>query len=264
MGMRMSWIGVMFALLAACAWAQDQPAERPETDTTESNRQPAATTGSRYVELPGLKLDRQEKVLDVQATVIRREGDWLELLACTPGTREHEAVLTVQARPSHINLALIMMGLEPGSPRTAVLEDGKYKPVPARGDKVAVTLVTVDDEGNEKEVPANEWIFNRETEKPMEGNIWMFTGSSMYEHEGQQIFLADVNGTVLSLVHFGDDLLARDTELTSRSDGEILAANTKAIPEVGTKVRIRMRPADKKEDKDGKPAAPANDSAPGQ
>jgi len=193
--------------------------------------------------LPGMRADLQKRYIDLEATVILREGDWLELLACSPGTREHESILTVAARPSHIHLALITLGLEPGAPFRNELVDGRFVPVQPHGPKVAVSIVQHQD-GQEREVPANEWIYDRATQQPLKGRYWMFTGSELFEHEGRTIFMADANGTVLSLVHFGDDLLARDTELTSDTDGQILTARTEAIPEVGTQVRIRLRPVE--------------------
>src|SRR5690606_16414817 len=85
---------IVMALVAGCLtaglWAQE-PTEKPA-------EKPAETPEKKIIELPGLRLDREKRVLDVEATVNRREGDWLELLACTPGTREHEAILTVTAR----------------------------------------------------------------------------------------------------------------------------------------------------------------------
>jgi hypothetical protein len=107
---------------------------------------------------------------------------------------------------------------------------------------VAVHIVLRVD-GQEKEIPANEWICDRISEKPLEGNEWLFTGSQIREHEGERIYMADINGTVLSLVNFGDDVLARQTDLTPQTDGENLIPHTQVIPEVGAKVLIRLRPA---------------------
>src|SRR5690606_30736298 len=71
---------IVMALVACCLtaglWAQE-PTEKPA-------EKPAETPEKKIIELPGLRLDREKRVLDVEATVIRREGDWLELLACTP------------------------------------------------------------------------------------------------------------------------------------------------------------------------------------
>ena len=64
------------------------------------------------------------------------------------------------------------------------------------------------------------------------------------EHEGKSVYLADLNGSILSLVHFGDELLARSTRLTRISDEEAWVSVSDKVPAVGTKVTLRLRPVD--------------------
>ena len=54
--------------------------------------------------------------------------------------------------------------------------------------------------------------------------------------------MADANGTVLSLVNFGDDLLARPTRLTNETDNRVWSTRTAVIPEPETPVTIRLKP----------------------
>ncbi|UCE61208.1 MAG: hypothetical protein JSU63_05560, partial [Phycisphaerales bacterium] len=58
---------------------------------------------------PGVKIDWQRRVVEVDASVVLREGP-LELLACSPQTREHESILAVRARPLHIYQAMGLIG----------------------------------------------------------------------------------------------------------------------------------------------------------
>ena len=60
--------------------------------------------------------------------------------------------------------------------------------------------------------------------------------------EDQTIYMADLNGTVVSLVNFGDDVLARATDVTHNNDDGMWSAVTDRIPPVGTKVTIRLIP----------------------
>lgn len=193
--------------------------------------------------LPHIQINLEKKHIDLEAKVVLRQADWLELLACSPGSREHESILTIPAKPSHIHLALVMIGLEPGAPMKWRTVDKRIEVDAARGPKVAVFIVTQVD-GKEKETPANQWIIHQESKKPLDGNIWLFTGSGFAEWDGKRIYRADANGTILSLVHFGDDLLARPTEMTHQNDNAAWGANTDAVPAEGTAVTVRLKKAE--------------------
>ena len=54
----------------------------------------------------------------------------LEFFAVINGTSEHESVLRSPAKPSHVHLGLVMIGLEPGSP--VKYSEAAKKWVPAR------------------------------------------------------------------------------------------------------------------------------------
>ena len=204
-------------------------------------------------QLPNLQINREARFVDLEGAVIRRQtgnGEWLELLACSPGGPDHESIVVVKAKPSHIHLGLLMIGLEPGSPMRWQLEgDGVKIRKLATGPRVAVTAIYQSNQGMVR-VPVNEWIINQTTGHPLKGNIWLFTGSDFRTYEGKRVYLADMSGTVLSLVNFGDELLARSTQLTNLSDGEAWGVAKGRIPPVGTKVILRLRPVVEKERED--------------
>lgn len=191
--------------------------------------------------LEHITIGPQHRWIDIDAEVILREADWIELLASSRGTREHESVLVVDARPSHIHLALIFVGAAPGTPLTWKKADDGYESQPPRGQRVAVTLIYEHDD-KRVEVPAHQWVVNQHTNEPLPDNHWLFAGSTLHTHEDQTIYMADLNGTVVSLVNFGDDVLARATDVTHNNDDGMWSAVTDRIPPVGTKVTIRLIP----------------------
>ena len=196
--------------------------------------------------LPHLRIDREKRTVDIDATIIRHgtaEDEWLELLACTEGGRDHESVVVVKAKPSHIHLALIMIGLEPGSPMRWSTQDNQVKieKLPT-GPRVAVTAL-FEHERKTIEVKVNDWVFNKRTKKPLADNIWLFTGSRFVEYEAKRFYLADLNGSVLSLVNFGDELLARPTKVTQLNDDQIWVTHKGRVPPKGTPIKLRLRPA---------------------
>lgn len=203
---------------------------------------PAQKSDKHHItKLPGLLINHDEGYIDVTAKVVLRDGDWLEQLLCTSGTREHESILTTPARPSHIHLGLIMLGLEPGTPMTGKKVGEEMQITPASGPKVAITLRYVSDD-QPKDIPANDWVYDKTTDKSLDDNVWLFAGSSFIKTQDQNIYRADASGSVITLVHFGDDMLARQTMLTSRNDNARWQARTKLIPPVGTAVTVRLTP----------------------
>ena len=202
--------------------------------------------------LPHLRVDRENGWVDLDATVNLREGEWIELFACAPDSRTHESILVVWAEPSHVHLALLTLGLTPGKPMQWIAEDGGVRTVPPRGPEVAVSVV-VQVPGGLVEVPANQWVVNKRTGQVLEGNHWLFTGSTIVELNDRpdQRYRADVDGSVISLVNFGDDVLARATDRTRDNDQGMWVPLTEQIPPVGTAVTIRLRPVKDEPDQPG-------------
>lgn len=212
----------------------------------------------------GLTIDREAGTVDITGKVCLRQAEFLEMLACTPDSREHESLIVLDTMPSTIHTALLLLGLEPGAPAKweQVGDSPDFTMLPPRGPQVEV-LIRYEKEGQTVEVPANQWVLNQKTSKPMEGSTWVFAGSKIVDYEGQQIYVADSYGTALSLVNFGDDLLARNVTMSDSNDSheQTWGANTELIPNVGTKVVLRLRtriPADNQ----ARPEAPAEEPAP--
>lgn len=298
-----TWVMCAAAIAAAEPNASDG---RPPAPQAAVSTQPAAsgTPGAPAAPLvlPNLRIDREARTIDILATVVTREADWLELLACTDGTREYEALLTVKARPSHIHLALLMIGLEPGHPIDFEWEGQQVRAIPPTGARVAVSILSpreIKPTPTEKDTAPSEavageakperqatddapaapaladssarptaeaeadwpamdqlqpmspgrWIRNQNTGEPLPDAIWLFTGSRMRdipaegEREARRLYEADLSGSVISLVNFGDDLLTRSTLTTNKTDDAAWQAVTENIPPAGTTVIIRLSPA---------------------
>ena len=223
------------------ATTQAAPSTPPSARATGGQPQASA--------LPHVTIDLAQHHVDLDATVVLRQGGWLELLACTPQTRTHESILVVHAKPSHVHLAMKLLGLEPGAPRRWRLVEGEYQAQPAHGPKVAVDILWQPADGGPVTVGAHQWIIDRTTGDVLKDNIWIFTGSSFDESRDPPVYRADVEGSVLSLVHFGDEVLARDTHQTNQTDGKAIGPNTDQIPGVGTRVKIRLRPLPKPDER---------------
>ncbi len=85
---------------------------------------PEAEQALRKLNLPGIKLNLEERCVDVNATVCLHKG-LLELVACTKGSKEHESILSIAARPMHIHTAMLLMGARPGTPAMRKARTGR-------------------------------------------------------------------------------------------------------------------------------------------
>lgn len=248
----------LFVFILCWAWFS-LPLQAGEASPASPPVAPAAPTVEQVIqnfnqENPGIRIDAKNQWLEFDAKVAMREGDMLEDLVCLPMTREHESILVSPALPSRIHLGLLLLGLEPGAPRSVRwggANGDEPQVIPASGAKVSLFMVykqTVDGQEKTLEVPANQWLKDANTGKASVGDLWIFTGSRMGKTvDGAPFYSADGEGNTISIVHFGDETLAPHTLKTKEkaSEGEDLVCNTAVIPVVGTPVIVRVKPVKK-------------------
>jgi hypothetical protein len=181
---------------------------------------------------PGVVIDWSRRQVEVDCTVVLREG-LLELVACTANSREHEALLRVNARAMHIYMALGLLGLEPGKP--AAWDFDKDQPIPATGGAVSVS-VRFERNGQAVEQNVRHWLL--EKGQVMRERHWVFAGS-VPTKDGDLV--AQREGTIVTVVDFGDALLGLPENHTADNEELWLEPNTEAIPELGAGVTLILR-----------------------
>ncbi len=206
-------------------------AQEPRNPTTVPQKISAPVqTGMRDF-APGVRINWDKQAVEVESRVVLREGP-LELLACSPQTREHESILAVLARPLHVFQAMGLIGLEAGSP--ARYDEKLDRWFPASGEPLDLRIQWREDGRDHEVAPAN-WMVERKTGKPPEGLRWVFAGSMVREEGG---FGADPDGTVVCVVDFDSALIALSTP-HSADDAELwLTANPKEVPPTGTRCTL--------------------------
>ena len=209
-------------------------------------------------ELPGVAVDLENRQLSLNAQIALRRGV-LECVACSRGTKEHESLLVIEARPQHVHLGLLMLGLEPGRP-THWDEDGKAHP--PQGPRIQV-LVEYEQPGssNEGKGPASkledrgeqspissessrrhsvtDWIRDVESRKSVGHRNWVFAGSIVDE---QGNYAADGDGAVVSVVNFSSSVIDLP-QVRSDANAELnWEAFTERMPEAQTPVTLILKP----------------------
>lgn len=177
----------------------------------------AAKAARKHVKLPGLVIDVQERCVDIEATVCLEEG-MLELVACTKGSKEHESIVAITARPMHVHTALLLLlGANNGNPamrRPIDEQQTRWVNIPPRGDPVRVYLVFENANGKRVEHPIGAFVARAERSEGGFGadakfpGTFLFAGSLLHgDGPGPRQYLADQSGNVISIVTFGDELL---------------------------------------------------------
>lgn len=258
MEMTRSILSTLFAaaVVALPCLAQEAPPEPPEPAAPEA---PAAP---KPVELPGVKINLQERYVDVDATVCLDRG-MLELIACTTNTKDHESIFVVNARPMHIHAGMLFLGLRNGNPamhKQISKDPPRWVAIPPRGDLIDVSVVIKDLNGDPAEYPIGDFVTRSEDPEDqfapppvVEGDgdptddefpsTFVFAGSQLVDSEkGDRKYIADESGHVISISTFGDEVLCLPGFQSQENGALVWEINSTLLPKIGTKVTLRLRP----------------------
>ncbi|MDD4891016.1 MAG: YdjY domain-containing protein [Phycisphaerae bacterium] len=218
-------LGFLPALTTAAEPPAADPAAAPAT-------QPAAKNP-----LPGITLDKQRRRVMLECSTLH-SGVPLELVACMPNSREHEALMVVKARPQRIHLALLLAGFEPGHP--ASWDEKKEKPIMPTGDPLDLQVQWTDPKTEKQQtVPIEDWMAAMDPAKPVPRLEWVFTGSQVYEN-GQ--YMADMEGSVVSISNFPDAVIDLSGKHSRDNAALEFKGNDKIMPPAGTKCTLIIQP----------------------
>ena len=195
---------------------------------------PTGPTGTD--KMPGVHVDIAGKQVRVDCEAINVESA-LEFLCVTKGGNEHEALLRTPAKPSHIHLGLLMLGLEPGRPVHYMKALDRW--APPQGPPLSISIEYARD-GKTVRVPAYKLFRDVKTKKPMPVLTWVFVGSKFQD---DNVYAADMTGYVVSVVNF--DLTLIDVPEVASSSNELLEweMDPASMPAKGSKVTMIIEPA---------------------
>lgn len=257
----------MFWLVAHPFLFAETPVETPANETTDTPAETATEEEPKSLrealdrlQLPGIKINIDEWTVDVDATVTLHDG-LLELIACIKDSKEHESVIAVNAKPSHIHTALLLIGATPGNPAMRKIvgegEDTRFIDLPPRGGLVDVYLVIDTPEGK-KEFPINKFIAKssddyydsntvEDPDKKREfypTHTFMFTGSILVDREEGEPrqYVADYSGNVISIVTFGDELLSTPEIHDDANQSLVWEVISDGLPAIDAPVTLRLKP----------------------
>jgi hypothetical protein len=253
------WASACLVIATCPATAQEndakkQPAAESPSPATAAKPQNVTPDDAGLVRLSkedAVWMDAKRKLVVADGEVVLREG-FLEMFACTRGTKEHESIIAVDSKAYLIHTGLLAVGAEPGRP---VQFDPVYRPV--QGPIVDIYVLWRDAKGGKHTARAQDWVRNTKTQKPMEQD-WIFGGSGFWtdEETGKKHYYAE-EGDLICLSNFSTAMLDVPIASSQSSDQLLFEALTENIPPKGTKVRLVLIPRQEKKKEQPAPEKPA-------
>ena len=189
----------------------------------------------------GVKLVAGQNCVEVSGWVNMQKG-LVEVFACAPGGKIHEAVVVLDCVPSGLHAGLLALGLQPGTPVEIGTEDD-YKP--PSGDGVRIEVYWQDASGAERQVRAEDWVWNQTEQRSMERGNWVFAGSFLQPVSGApgtETYAADYVKSLVTTYHDSTSIL--ECPHAEGIDDTVYYANEKTVPPTGTSVTVRFFPVE--------------------
>lgn len=219
--MRLLAVG-MASLIALALPAVGQAPPKPPPE--------AEKIGEDLYRVGKLRVDLKAKTATCTGKVNMQKG-MIEYLAVAPEGKMHESILTIDARPLHMQVALILLGLEP---KGGLTYQGD-KAVP-KGSPVDV-YVSWRRGGRSVKVHGSDLVWAIDKKRPMERSAWVFSGSRVTKEQG---FVADVELSLIAT--FRDPAAIINNALPAGADDTAYKVNERICPPWGTPVTLTLTP----------------------
>ena len=176
-------------------------------------------------------ISKQDGYVRVNGEINMDEG-LVEYLACGYHGKLHESVLKLDVVPYYLQIALLLIGLEPGNNPL----EFQGQPRTPKGDFVELWSSCEDKDKKKVSCRAEDLVFNNKNKKVMRHTHWIFTGSQILDGR----FMADVEQSIAATYH--DPFAMFDHPFETGSDDTIYLVNNEVVPPKGTPVTFEIRP----------------------
>lgn len=242
-----------------------------EAQTPVVVRQEVSERTRQVISLPGIEVDLQSREIAVNGEVCIEQGV-LEYVAVAAGGKEYESIFSLDCRPSHLHVAMLIAGYQAGELAPGLL--GDYSPeadpaanIPPEGAPQGTappqvyweeaagsqpTRVVIDVEVRTEEelwerYPVEHFLVDRRAGTHPQRLTWAFTGSFFHRDTttGFEVFIADVEKSLVALWYDPSALLNPREDMGNpyRGDASGLEVDATTLPKRGTRVRFILRPA---------------------
>ena len=178
------------------------PQAPPPTAGTPPAAQALREVAPGILEYNGVRLDKKNRRISFPASVCFRQG-LIEYLLVNEKGKTYESLFATKLSPLDIHLAMLLIGLK----QDAQANPNAIAPPPTlnptylqsapklNGPSVRLSVAWIQD-GKRKEVSAEDWILNLDTNHPMTNGPWTYNGSMIQNG----VFLADQELSIVAVV----------------------------------------------------------------
>jgi len=192
---------------------------------------PAAvrSLGQGVFQIGLVTLDKSNRTVRFPARVHLRE-ETVEYIVVHKTGKAHESILTTEAEPQDVHLALLLLGCR-AAETNRFGADGQ---APPPGERVSITAswTNVTTLTN---CAIEDLVLDKENGQPLTRGPWTFNGSNFSEG----MFTAQRDGSILSL-HIDPDALLNNPR-PGRANDDLHRPHTALLPPTGTAVTIIIR-----------------------
>lgn len=175
-------------------------------------------------------VDKEIEAVTIKGEVNMREGI-VEYIACSNMGKLHESVLKLDVEPYYLQIALLLLNLEPGQKPIS----GQGSVETPEGDPVEIWVMWKDANDKIQKYRGEDLVLDNRTQKAMHQPNWVFTGSQVLQGK----FMAQVEKSIVATYH--DPFAIIDHQLATGADDTIYVANNKILPPVGTEVSFTIQ-----------------------
>ena len=208
------------------------PVLRQTMAQTGEDSQPARPMlrdlGSGVFEIGKVRLNKRDRTVRIPVTVNMSTGV-VEYLLVTTNGKTHESILSTDAEPYHVQLAMLLLGAKGRGtnsfPPTTEL--------PPPGDAVRIELVSA----NAARSPtkrAEQLVFDKAAKRPMKKLDWVYNGSFI-DADG---FAAQQTGSIISLIDDPEALV--NNPLPKRDDDENWLVNERVVKGIQIPAELKL------------------------
>jgi hypothetical protein len=219
---------LLFAAVASC-----QSQEPNKTDRAgASDAQKVLDEVKQQFTKEGIVFDTKAETVTIPATV-NEAPDPIEYLLIHQRGKKHEAIFVTRCKPSVLNAALLMLGLQPGknatytektpAPTLEEVQKGAdpFLVTPPQGMNFWMTARWKTPEGKQEEYCVEDLVIDLSKQKPVENCTWVYLGGRMaplYRNE-PPVYVADFEGNLVSTCYMSpDNHLATMVHANARDD----------------------------------------------
>ena len=223
------------------------PEARQQEEQLQTSAPPSADVAAAAPRVatpfPGIRVHINGKRVELDGRTCY-DVTWLEFIACSPNTKEHESLVVLPQRPSDIHASMLLAGFEPGEPGRWTYENEKFHLIPPTGSKLRIDVRYKNKAGEMVTESVCHWIRDHLSKHTFPCEPWVFAGSVIAENpefmgEGEH-YVADMTGSVIGLATFSDEVIGYSTVISPEAEIQPpeWEANTRAMPEGGSEVTV--------------------------